>query len=170
MFSFGFIFEAFLVSFFPLFDFLNVFSPAGYFKKMRLREKLVHVFERWREVFIYIENVTCYICNSISIADPPYSPLFNRINFWFSQGPNGQLNGPKFFSHQDVQKDEIVRDQGKFWFVTLRMIYVTYVTVNSGNPLLQECYTSHMVVLNIQILQSGKPVFWIVLYLKYFFL
>ena len=40
---------------------------------------------------------------------------------------------------------------------TLRMIYVTYVTVNSGNPLLQECYTSHMVVLNIQILQSGKP-------------
>ena len=44
------------------------------------------------------------------------------------------------------------------------------VTVNSGNPLLQECYTSHMVVLNIQILQSGKPVFCIVLYLKYFFL
>ncbi len=51
-----------------------------------------------------------------------------------------------------------MRDPGKFWFVTLRMIYVTYVTVNSGNPLLQECYTSHMVVLHIQILQSGKPV------------
>ncbi len=23
----------------------------------------------------------------------------------------------------------MVRDQGKFWFVTLRMLYVTYVTV-----------------------------------------
>ncbi len=108
---------------------------------------------------IYIVNVTCYICNSISVAVPPHSPLFQQNKFLIFHGPNGQLNGPKFFSHQDVQKDEIVRDQGKFWFVTLRMIYVTYVTVNSGNPLLQECYTSHMVVLNIQILQSGKPVF-----------
>ncbi len=33
------------------------------------------------------------------------------------------------FSHQDVLKDEIVRDQGKFRFITLRMIHVTYVTL-----------------------------------------
>ena len=33
------------------------------------------------------------------------------------------------FSHHDILKDEIVRDQGKFWFITLRMIYVTYVTL-----------------------------------------
>ena len=112
-------------------------------------------------VTLRMEHVTYVMASLLQIH--LYCPLFKKIDFWFLQEPNWQLNG--LFT-LDVLKDEVVRDQGKLWFVTLRMCYVMYLTVfytqkmsclNLGNPLLQECYTSHVVVLHFQILQSGKP-------------
>jgi hypothetical protein len=47
----------------------------------------------------------------------------------FFDEPNYQINGLKFFFHEDVLKDAIVRDHGMFLFVTLRLLYVTYVAV-----------------------------------------
>ena len=83
---------------------------------------------------------------SHSLANLPHSSCFNKIYFQFLEEPVYWRNTFPTRS----SKNEMVRDEGKFLFITLRIKQVTYVTPSLLKTLLTHLFSTNKFLISTQ--------------------